>query len=348
MFLSLKKHWEANSPELTSALLRLCQLLLRSMRLHVIRGDELEVQRFQSAVLKLEKRVDSGPGAPEVMLVAAEASQTFEAYCHHTNNFLRVQSGELATMMGMLTATVTSISTASQEAVEQLSKVEKRIEQISYSSDLPRLKVELADCLAMVREEAFRQREQNAATIHTLQRGVSDTQQRIAEVATAEPFTKKESLMRDLLTGLPGRADAEDALVQARSRKNMYAAVLPVDRLALVNSRFGSQSTDVVVTFFAEYLQSHLHTDDILFRWSANAFLALVEREQTQDSVRADLSRFASAKVELALQHHGREILLPLSSTWALFAAVEGRTHDVLVAKIDGFLKSEMHFKDSF
>src|SRR5205085_12002837 len=130
--------------------------------------------------------------------------------------------------------------------------------------------------------------------------------------------------------------------------KNMYAAVLPVDRLALVNSRFGSTSTDVVVKFFAAYLQNHLQPQDLLFRWSANAFLALVERQQTQDSVRADLSRFASSKVELTLQHHGREILLPLSSTWALFSTVEGRTHDALVAKIDGFLKSELHLKDSF
>jgi len=348
MFLSLKKHFDGPSPELTNALLHLCQLLMRSMRLHVVRGEELEVQRFQSAVLNLEKRVGAKPEAAEVVLVGEEAARTFEDFCHRTNRFLQVQSGELAAMMGMLTATVTSISMASQTALDQLSKVERRIEHISYSSDLPRLKIELADCLAMVREEAFRQREQNAATIHTLQRGVSDTRQRIAEVAMAAPDTPREPLMPDAATNLAGRADAEDALVQARSRKNMYAAVLPVDRLALVNSRFGSLSTDVVVKYFAGYLQSHLHGKDALFRWSANSFLALVEREQTQDSVRADLSRFASAKLELTLEHHGREILLPLSSTWVLFAAAEGRTHNELVAKIDGFLKNEMHLKDSF
>jgi len=154
--------------------------------------------------------------------------------------------------------------------------------------------------------------------------------------------------MRDLATNLPGRADAEDALTQARGRKNMFAAVLPVDRLALINSRFGSESTDVVVKFFAEHLQNHLHRNDALFRWSANSFLAIVERDQSQDSVRADLSRFASAKLELTLEHHGREILLPVSSTWVLFSSAEGRNHEALVAKIDAFLKSEMHFKDSF
>lgn len=348
MFISLKKHLDGPSSDLTAALLQLCQLLLRSMRLHVIRGEESEVHRFQSSVLALESRVGGTPSAAEILLVAGEASRTFEDYCHHTNRFLRVQSAELATMMSMLTSTVTSISAASQTAVDQLSRVEKRIEQISYTTDLPKLKIELADCLAMVREEAFRQREQNAATIHTLQRGVSDAQHRISEVIGTNSQKPNEPLLRDPLTNLPGRADAEDALFQARSRRNNFAAVLPVDRLALVNNRFGSESTDKVIQFFSAYLQRHLRPGDKLFRWSHNAFLAIVERDSTQDSVRADLSRFASSKLELTLEHHGREILLPVSSTWVLFSAGESRNHESLVMKIDGFLKSELHSKDSF
>jgi GGDEF domain-containing protein len=350
MFLSIKKHLDGSSQELTGALLQFSHLLMRSMRLHVIRGEEDEVQRFQHAVLQLEQRIGAAPEPTEVLVVAGEASRVFEEYCHHTNRFLHVQSGELATMLGMLTATVSSISAASQSAVDELGKVEKRMESISYGSDLPTLRAELADCLAMVREEAFRQREQTSQTIHSLQRGVSDTRQRLAE-ASAAPITEpkhKEPLMRDALTDLPGRADAEDALFQARSRKNTFAAVLPVDRLALVNSRFGSQSTDKVVRYFAEYLQRHLQPQDQLFRWSANCFLAVVERNQPSDTVRADLSKFASAKLELTLEHHGREILLPVSSTWVLFPAGEGRTHDAMVAKIEAFLKSEMHLKDSF
>lgn len=348
MFLSLKRHLDGSASDLTAALLQLCQLLLRSMRLHVVRGEETEVLRFQSSVLELEKRVAAAPAAAEVLMVAGEAAKTFEDYCHQTNRFLRVQSNELAAMMSMLTSTVTSISAASQTAVDQLSRVEKRIEQLSYSTDLPRLKVELADCLAMVREEAFRQREQNAATIHTLQRGVSDAQQRILEASPAEGRTPTTPQLRDSVTNLPGRADAEDALAQARSKRNIYAAVLPVDRLGLVNSRFGSESTDKVISFFAEHLKAHLRSEDRLYRWSQNAFLALVERQQPQDSVRADLSRFASSKLELTLEHHGREMLLPVSSTWVLLAASECRTHEALVAKIDGFLKSELHQKDSF
>ena len=348
MFLSLKKYLDGSTPELEAALLQLCQLLLRSMRLFVIRGEESEVQRFQGAVLNLEQRIATVPEPAEVLMAAGEASRAFEDYCHHTNRYLHVQSDELTTMIGMLTATVTGISNASQTAVDELGRVEKRIETAGNSTDLSSVKAELAECLALLREEAFRQRESSAHTIHTLQRSVSDAQHRLAEacIGTAQPAA--EPLMRDALTDLPARADAEDALFQARTKRHVYVAVLPVDRLALVNTRFGPRATDHVVQFFADYLRQHVQEGDQLFRWSANSFLALVERTRSQDTVRADMSKFASAKLELTLQHHGREILLPVSSTWVLLSATEGRTHDAMVAKIDGFLLSEMHVKDSF
>jgi len=347
MFLSLKKHMEA-SPDRTSALMQLSQTLLRAIRLHVVRGEEREVHRFQSAVLEIEERVGPGAGTAELLVAAGAASRAHEEYCHHTNRYLQVQSGELATMIAMLTSTVSSISTASQTAVEQLGRVEKRIENLTYATDLPRLKAELADCLAMVREESFRQREMTSSTIHTLQRGVSDSRSRLADASSASDARVKPAHMRDKLTDLPARADAEDALYQARQRKNMYVAVLPVDRLALINSRFGSDSMDQAVKFFAAHLQRHLAPTDLLFRWSEHAFLALVERAQAPDTVRADLSKFASAKLELVLEHHGREILLPVSSTWVLLPVGEGRSYEAMTTKIDAFIRNEMHLKDSF
>lgn len=348
MFLSIKKHLDGSALELNSALLQLSHALLRSMRLHVVRGEESDVQRFQSAMLDMEQRIGTAPEAAEVLRVTGEAARAFEEHCRHTNRFLHAQSAELATMIGMLTATVTSISNASQATVEQLERVEKRIEKASKMAELPLLKTELADCLAIVREESMRQRATTAETIHKLQRGVSDSQQRIAEAAPTKDSQPVEPLMRDPLTALPARADAENALSRARGRKNMYLLLLPVDRLDLVHSRFGSKSTDLVVRHFANYVHDHLLENDELFRWSQNAFLALIERSQPPDTVRADLSRFASAKLELTLDHHGREILLPISSTWVLLSASEGRSHDALVQKIDNFLKNEVHLKDSF
>lgn len=348
MFLSLKKHIESGPAELAAALLQLSQALLRSLRIHSVRGEETELRRFQTALTGLERRIADSPTAHEVLMMAGEASRAHEDYCHHTNRFLEVQSAELRTMIGMLTSTVATVSKASQTSVEQLTRVEKRMENVGQLTDLPRLKIELADCLAMVREESFRQREENAATIHKLQRGVSDSRNRMAEARMGNKEAEQLPEVLDEVTHLPGRADAEDALRVARQRKTAFAAVLPVDRLMLVNSRFGTEAMDIVLMYFADYLRAHLQPADKLFRWSSNAFLALVDRDYAQDSVRADLSRFASSKLDVTLEHHGREILIPLSSTWALFSAREGRNHEAMVARIDSFLRDKMHVKDSF
>jgi GGDEF domain-containing protein len=206
---------------------------------------------------------------------------------------------------------------------------------------------ELADCLALVRQEALRQREETRGTIHALQRGVSDVQQKMREVgagAQGDP----QPLLRDPATGLPGRADAEDFLLQVRRRPNHFVAILPVDRFSLIHSRFGSEAGDNVARFLAQHISGHTQPNDKLFRWSANAFVLVVERAATPDTVRADLSRFASNKLEFTLEHHGREILLPISSSWVMLSASEGGSREALAAKIDSFLKNDVHSKESF
>ena len=77
MFLSLKKHIDGIPPELAGALLQLSQVLLRAMRLHLVRGEAVEVKRFQSGILELESRLGATPEPSQVMLLAGEAALPF-------------------------------------------------------------------------------------------------------------------------------------------------------------------------------------------------------------------------------------------------------------------------------
>jgi GGDEF domain-containing protein len=333
---------------MAGALLQLSNMLMRALRLHAVRGDEHDLHRFQASILQLEQRIGETPNPKDVLIVAGEAAKAFEDYSYQTTRFLNVQSAELTKMISMLTSTITSISDSSQVAVSQLTRVEKRIENIAGSSDLPAIKAELADCLAMVREEAIRQREQTQAIIHSLQRSVSDSRQVLAEAGKTADSRKREPLFRDPVTGLPSRADAEDAITQARRNANQYVAILPIDRYSLIQSRFGADSADRVASFTATHCSQHLQPGDRLFRWNTNAFVLLVERSTPADTVRSEIHRWASLKLELTLEHHGRELLLPISSSWVSFPASEGRSRDALVEKIDAFLNNHVHAKESF
>lgn len=347
MFLSLKKHLDGGASELSDALLQLSQMLLRALRLHAVRGEASDLHRFQASMLQLEQRVGPSPDPKEVLVVAGEAAKAFEDYSYQTTRYIQVQSTELTNMISMLTSTIATISASSETAISQLAKVEKRIEHVGNANDLALVRSELADCLALVRQEALRQREETRGTIHALQRGVSDVQQKMREVgagAQGDP----QPLLRDPATGLPGRADAEDFLLQVRRKPNHFVAILPVDRFSLIHSRFGSEAGDNVARFLAQHISGHVQPSDKLFRWSANAFVLVVERAATPDTVRADLSRFASNKLEFTLEHHGREILLPISSSWVMLSAAEGGSREALAAKIDSFLKNDVHSKESF
>jgi GGDEF domain-containing protein len=121
-----------------------------------------------------------------------------------------------------------------------------------------------------------------------------------------------------------------------------------VDRFTLIESRFGKGAIDQVIVFFAQYFEERLTRVDRLFRWSDNALIAVIIRDSPSDSVRAEITRYASAKLEMMLKHHGRQILLPMSSSWTMFRSSEGGSVSALVRKIDGFLRNEMHLKESF
>lgn len=348
MFLSIRRHLDSGTAEMAGALLQLSNMLLRALRLHAVRGDENDLHRFQSSIMQLEQRIGETPNPKDVLIVAGEAAKAFEDYSYQTTRFLNVQSNELTKMISMLTSTITSISDSSQTAVSQLTRVEKRIENIAGASDLPAIKAELADCLAMVRAESIRQREATQATIHSLQRTVSDSRQILNEAGKTAESKKLEPLFRDPVTGLPSRADAEDAITQARGKTNHFLAILPIDRFSLIQSRFGADSADRVAAFSATHFSEHLQPGDRLFRWGTNAFVLLLERAAPADTVRSEVSRWASQKLELTLEHHGREILLPISSSWVSFPATDGRSRDALVEKIDAFLNNHVHAKESF
>ncbi len=340
MFQSIRKHLERPTPELTQALVRFGQGLLRSVRVHAPRTDEEALRQLQEGLLALERGLGERHEAGEVETAGSEAARLLETYSAAATRHREVRDGELQSAMAMLTQTVAEVTSAFQHEQERLSRLEREVQGAIAGGSAG----EWNGCLQTVREEVFHQRKAGAETILALQRNLLALRNGLA----AERQEPRKPLRPDAVTQLPGRADAEDDLAQSRQRGNVYAAVLPVDGLELVNQRFGPEAMDAVVRHFADYLRQNLGEEDRLYRWCTGAFLACVERREAADTVRAELARFASAKLEMALAHHGKEILLPLRSTWVLFAAGEGRSLAALTGKIDGFLGSEMHVKDSF
>jgi GGDEF domain-containing protein len=141
----------------------------------------------------------------------------------------------------------------------------------------------------------------------------------------------------DLVTGLPNVRAAEQALLTAISTgTSTYAVLLSVDRVEIINSRFGAAVGDRILMLFGQHLAQRLSPTDQLFRWRGSGFLALIDRSGPEISVRADVARMVAARLEQEIELGGRSILLPITASWML-TGVANSTLERISQKLDAF-----------
>ncbi len=141
----------------------------------------------------------------------------------------------------------------------------------------------------------------------------------------------------DLVTGLPSFQMIPPALgVAVAAGRNSYAVLLCVDRIEIINSRFGSASGDRVLISLGERLAQRFSGADLLFRWRGPGFLAIIERTESEMAVRDEVARAVSARLEQEIELGGRSVLLPISSSWVL-VPLKNSSAETVLKKLDVF-----------
>jgi GGDEF domain-containing protein len=125
----------------------------------------------------------------------------------------------------------------------------------------------------------------------------------------------------DATTGLPKRADAEAAIHHALaavsgSGSKLYAAVFYLHRMPLTNARFGEAIGNQVVLFCSQHLATTVtRTNDLLFRWSGPAFVAILERPESEQAVNGEIQRLISSPFSRFFETSSRSVYLPVKVT---------------------------------
>ena len=171
---SIRKHLNAQQSrdELNEALLRFTVLVLESIRLHAITGDEADHERFQADILRLEETFASPPSPNEVLIAAGAISKTLDDYAHSSSRFLNQQKHELQTIVAALTHTLGTVAHASERTIGRLDDINKQLERADVIEDIRRLKARLTECLETVHEECLRQQTEAAQAMSQLQETV--------------------------------------------------------------------------------------------------------------------------------------------------------------------------------
>jgi diguanylate cyclase (GGDEF)-like protein len=239
----------------------------------------------------------------------------------------------LHNIISMLTQTMTLIGESSQESAQRLHEIEVQLTRAVMIEDVQQLRMQLDECLRDLRAEANRQKAQAAAQALEIQRQVERANQNIAAIKAGDEI--------DGVTGLPGRSAA-----MAVFSKNLgtpghrYVVIAVVNRMQSINARFGHEVGDQVIKIIADFARVKLSGADYLFRWSGPALVALLERDEIIESIRADIRRISQSHIERMLELGGRKVRVPLSASWLVLPL--GGSLPELSKCIDAFVASQV------
>lgn len=125
----------------------------------------------------------------------------------------------------------------------------------------------------------------------------------------------------DPSTGLPKRADAELGIHRAlestsESGTKLYAAIFYLHRMPLTNARFGEAIGNQVVLFCSQHIATTVtRANDSLFRWSGPAFVAILERQESELAVNGEIQRLISTPFSRFFETSSRSVYLPVKVT---------------------------------
>jgi len=204
--------------------------------------------------------------------------------------------------------------------------------------DFQSARLRLSECLEGLSGEIIRQKEDSARAVGEIKTALEQSQQRLVP---------RQRLARgqqgvDPVTGLPGRSEAEASVLEASQKDgSAFAALFVIDRVELINMRYGYAVGDQVLLAFSQHVARHLSAHDRLFRWSGPALLALLEYRNSQRVVREEIERVTSRRLEKTITLVDRTVLLPIRADWVTYPVSGHPSVHALFHQLDVLVQSK-------
>lgn len=336
MFISIRRFLDSRPDQLAEALLRMARLMVQGIELHAVKGDAADYEKFRADMRRVHDSLAERPAASEVLVMAGTVVKAMEEYNSRASRYIHVQCAELQAMVGMLTKTMTSLATGSEVSVVRLQAVERQLHKASMIEDFQTARLHLSECLENLRAEVVRQKEESARTVTEMKAELAKSHERVAASLPSSQVERR----KDPVTGLPQRQNAEQALLEgAQQNRRLYAVIFAIERLELINQRFGYAAGDQVLQLFCQHVAQQLSRSDRLFRWSGPAMLALLERDGPPRQVREEVVRITAQRLEKTIVVGTRSVLLPVGASWTIFSVADIRPVQLLFHQLDQFVQ---------
>jgi GGDEF domain-containing protein len=293
-----------------------------------IAGPE-EYEVFRSEIDKIRNRVASGTAREPLLSSVASATQTLENYNKRVTDFLAAQGKEMQTIVGMMATTIANIGGATTRSADRLAEIGGRLENVSSAKDLAAIESRLSECLVSFKEETLRQKASAGKIIDNLREEIELNRERGAGLDLRDV---------DAPTGLPKQNACLQAMQAAvEEGKIVFAAIIVINRLQSINSRFGRRAGDRMLHVFGKFVEQRLAPGDRLFRWNGPAVVALFQSAGSLEGARSQIERMLETRIEETFESEARAVLI--SPAWSVFTL--GTTVSAVETQINSFVATQ-------
>ena len=304
-------------------LLPLVQLLIEGIELHSVEGAPGDTRSLRESTRKLLAAVESESPADELLVLGASAMGALKEHNLHAVENLRYTVAELQAKVRLLTDCITSISSSSAENIGRLQQLKSQLLSTLGVKEIRSMRDRLSQCLDGVLAQAERQRAEMDRAAEQLNRlGTRPN----APGTAAEPAV-------DTATGLPDRAQAEDAIAQCcQDGAAAFVVIMVINQVETLNRSLGGRAGDVILQRFAEFVRQQLPGIDQVFRWSGPTVVALMRRRSALD-VRSVIGPVLLPRLTVKIGNP--DVQVPVSARWTVLPLMVSPR--LLFHKMDSF-----------
>ena len=307
---------DAPAFEEAAELRRIVSSLLNAITGRISEHDGGGFEALQQNVRRTAQAIMDVP-VSLLLTVARQAIQALDAFGQSEPRAIPEHGSEFRNAAETLSRIAAGVGTCLERSRQRLNVLADRLDEAAEIDVVRALRLRLSECAHSARAEAMLQKTDAEETAAALQQQIAAIQER---AVAAGGFSDA-----DPVTGLPSQQAAETALgVLARKPGKRYVVIAVVNRIQPINARFGREVGDQVLRTFKENLERQLVPGDRLFRWTGPALIALLERTEPLEAVRAEVRRLSDASTgNRMIDVGGRQVMITVAAGWSVFMLIQ-------------------------
>lgn len=334
--ISIRKHIESLTGEdkVRRAYRKTLEAILHTTREHILVTDAEEHIWFCTNLENFAERLREDHSVTNVEVVGALVTKTLTDHYAKISRQTESREQELKRIISLLAESASSLDNEHKQFYTQLRQTVQGFQSIAQLEDVAFVRKKLSEQVLHLQEAVGRQEVVSGNLVVRLQAELDS--------ARTEIETLTQATITDPLTQLPTRRAAEKLIRERIERDEPFSVAMAViERLDVVNLRYGAQVGDTVLRRFSGTLKTQLPKRAFLCRWGGPAFAVLLDNTPAAD-LKSAIQKVLTAIAAQPVETEGRSSsLFRITSRYAVHQWLPGQPADKVINLINIFCLSQ-------